>query len=201
MLPKLFKNNPGKGQDKVNGGKNRAKKEDRELEDFLVDAIDYYEQGKYYEASKQFSLIANAFPEHPLVHLMLARSYLELKKYEQSIWSLLNHLRVIPDSVEARLYLGLAYYECGELERAQDRFQEALELKKDSLLVKENMAIIQIDKGELEEALFELENLHRERPNDSNIIQLIVLTLGRLGKWEIAKQYANKLEGHSVNVG
>jgi len=174
-------------------GFGHKKAENRSLEVFLVDAIDMFENGNFDEAIKNFSLIAKAFPEHPIVHIFLARAYIEMNQYEEAINSLFEHLKIVPNSVEALIYLGLTYYECGEIEQAQERYEQALELRKDYQMVRENLAITHVASGELTEALDELVNLHQESPNDLNILELLVLTLGKLGKWEAAKRYVNKM--------
>lgn len=169
------------------------KKESRSLEDYLVDAIDSFENGDYEDAAKNFMLIAKAYPEHPMAHIFLARAYIELTQYENAINALFAHLKVNPNSVEALIYLGLTYYECGEIEQTQERYEQALELRKDYQMVRENLAITHVASGELTEALEELVNLHQECPDDPNILELLVLTLGKLGKWEAAKRYVNKM--------
>jgi tetratricopeptide (TPR) repeat protein len=175
-------------------GLKKKKKTEISLSHFLVDSIDLFENGRYKEAANHFGLIIRAYPEHPLAHLMLARTYIELKAYKQAINSLFMHLQIVPNSVEAMIYLGLSYYECGEMPLAEERFEEAMKLRGNSLLVRENLAIARIQSGNLEEALDDLVGLHKDEPNDQGIIELIVLTLGRLGKWEAAKQYVHQMD-------
>lgn len=181
--------------------KNFGKKQDEKtLEGYLIDAICEYENADYKEAAKHFKLITQAFPDHPLAFLFLARSYIELKLYENAIDALFCHLNVDPTSVEALIYLGLTYYECGEMEQATERYQQALSLRNESVLVRENLAITRLATGELNVALDDLVALHEERPDDLNIVELLVLTLGKLGKWEAAKQYVNKLKNNGLAV-
>jgi len=173
-----------------------SKPEDKrkDVEDYLVDAIYAFENRQLEEAAGLFELIGRAVPEHPLAYLMLGRCFLEMKEFERAANAFFQHLSIAPNSVEGLIYLGLTYYECGELESAQERFEQAISLKRDSLLVKENLAITRLASGNLKSALDDLIALYEESPDDYNIIELIVLTLGRLGKWEAAKQYMHKME-------
>jgi len=175
----------------------------RSLEYYLVDAIFAFENEEYKLAAKQFGLIAEAFPEHPLANLMLGRSLLELGEYEHALSALFNHINVVPGSVEGLIYLGIAYYECGEMERAEERFEQALQLRSESIMVMENLAITHISAGNLEEALNELVGLHEQARNDPGIVELIVLTLGKLGRWEAAAQYVHEMNkpGAPVSIG
>ena len=99
-----------------------------------MDAIESFESGNLKDAIDRFEIITKGYSDHPLAHLMLARCYIERKQYEKAIGSLYSHLKVVPNSVEAMVYLGLAYYECGELTLAQARFEEAMKLKQNSIL-------------------------------------------------------------------
>jgi tetratricopeptide (TPR) repeat protein len=173
--------------------KQPAKQDKRNIENFLIDAIEAFENGNLPDAVERFNLIIKAYPDHPLAHLMVARCYIEGKKFEKAIDALYGHLKVVPNSVEAMVYLGLAYYECGELALAQSRFEEAMKLKQNSTLARENLVITKISAGHLDEALNELIALHDEQPQDQNVVELLVLTLGRLGKWEAAKQYIHHM--------
>ena len=160
------------------------------IERFLVDAIETFESGDYQGSINRFQVLINAYADHPIASLYLGRSYLELKNYEKAVESLHNHLNVVPNSVEAMMYLGLAYFECLEFRVAQSLFEDALKLRANSLLVRENLVITKIAGDRLEEALDDLIKLHAEHPEDRAITELLVLTLGRLGKWEAAKRYA-----------
>jgi Flp pilus assembly protein TadD len=173
--------------------KKRGRQDKITIEDFLSDAIDHFENGNFGEAADHFNLIAQSYPEHPLANLMLGRAYIELKKYGDAIEALFRHLKIDPNSVEALINLGLIYYECGDLDRAKERFEQALDLRKISIMVRENLAITKVASGELEYALDNLVSLHEEKPDDQNITELLVLTLGKLGRWETAMRYAAKL--------
>jgi tetratricopeptide (TPR) repeat protein len=190
-MKNIFKN--GKMGDSRKGS-------NRDLEDYLVDAIELFENGEYNDAGERFGTIAKLYPDHPLAHLMLARCCIELNEFERAITSLHNHLRIVPNSLEARIYLGLAYYECKAPDLAMEKFEEALAIKGNSMLAWENLIITKISSGKLDEALNDLTSLKEKNPNDRNIVELIVLTLGRLGKWEAAKQYVHSMD-KPVTIG
>jgi len=172
-----------------------SKKPDHcELVMYLVDAMLAFENGQFDEAARLLRLITMVNPEHPLAHLMLGRCLIELADWKRAIESLFDHLRIEPNSVECLIHLGLAYYECGRLEMAIERFEQALEIRENSVLARENLAITKLSAGELQEALDDFVTLHRLKPLDSTITELLVLTLGKLGSWEAAKQYVHSME-------
>lgn len=164
-----------------------------EIETYLVDAIDAFENKNYDEAIQMFSAIAKVDPRHPLAHLMLGRAFIEICDYTRAIETLFKHLMAVPGSIEGIIYLGFAYYACGENDRAAERFEQAMGLRSDNILIRENLAIAKISSGDYESAFNELSKLHNKNPIDKNIIELMVLTLGKLGRWETAKKYAEKL--------
>jgi Flp pilus assembly protein TadD len=168
--------------------------QDHDAENYFMDAIGAFEEGKFADAAPRFELLARLVPDHPLALLMLGRSLIELHEFERAVTALHGHLNIDPNSVEARIYLGLAYTECGKQDLAQEKFEEALSIKTNSLLAMENLIIMKISSGKLEEALAELMKLKTEYPRDGNIIELIILALGRQGAWNAAKQYIHSLE-------
>jgi tetratricopeptide (TPR) repeat protein len=173
---------------------NRKNKNQRDnnqsIEHFLVDAIEAFEQGDFRKAIDRFELIVEAYPDHSLAYVLMGRAYIEEKKYEKAIEALYEHLKIVPHSVEAMIYLGIAYYEYHELNLAQSRFEEAMKLRSGSLLAKENLVITKISANHLDDALDDLIEIHKDHPNDKSISELLILTLGRLGHWNAAKQYA-----------
>ena len=164
------------------------------VEHFLLDAIEALESKDYEEAVKRFSLLAEAYPDHPLARLMLGRSHLEMKHFPQAIEEFYKYLNVVPNSVEAMIYLGLAYFECNEFALAQARFEEAVKLRASSLAW-ENLLITKISAGRLDDALNDLIALNKDNPADKDVLELLVLTLGKMGKWEAAKQYIHHNAG------
>jgi tetratricopeptide (TPR) repeat protein len=165
--------------------------EDLDAEHYFMDAIGALEEGKFLDAAQRFEMLAKLVPDHPLARLMLGRSYVELLEFEKAVTTLHEHLNIDPNSVEARIYLGLAYAECGQPDLAEEMFKEALAIKSNSMLAMEDLIIVKISSGRLDEALEELVRLNKEHPKDRNIIELIVLVLGQQGAWQAASQYVH----------
>ncbi len=176
--------------------KNTKKGVDTEEKDsalLLVDGFVAFESGRYEDAAELFHAIIETEENHPIAWLMLGRSLIELKQYPEAIEALARHMDIAPTSVEGLIHLGLAYYDMDEHEDAIECFEEATRLKKDSILARENLAIAHIETGDLDDAIEELIALHEEDPTDREIVELIILTFGKLGKWEVAKQYSAKM--------
>lgn len=149
-------------------------------------AIIEFEKGEYREAWKHFEILVRAAPDHALANLLLARTMMEVGEYTDAVGVLLTHLKYWPESLEGLILLGMAHYETGHVEQAEDRFKEALELKKDSVLAHENLAITHIHEDRYEEAKEELVKLLEERPDDHEILSLLVLVYGKLGDLDSA---------------
>jgi len=174
--------------------KPKQKQKQKGIESYLLDAFEAFEAGNFWEAAGQFEAIALVEADHPFANLMMGRSLIEMGEYEKAINALFNQLKIDPNSVEALIYLGLTYYECGEFEQAMERYEQAFQIRRTSILVRENMAIARLTAGELDKALDDLVALHEEKPEDPGITELLVLALGKLGKWEAAKRYVYRLK-------
>jgi len=164
------------------------------------EAIGEFERGDYVSARDHFALLLNAIPNHPLANLLLARTYMKLEDYTQAVNILLNQLEFWPESIEAIILLGMVHYETGHPELAEDRFKEALDLKKDSVLVHENLAITYIHEDRYEEAKEELIKLLEERPDDHEILELLVLVYGKLGDLDSATALLTDKSGKRKNA-
>lgn len=160
-------------------------------EALLIDAIAAFENGDFETAADIFIRIANSNQDHPLAHLLLARSFIRLGDTELAVEALRNHLEVDPESVEGFIYLGLALFDLEQTDGAEEAFEEAIKLKNNSVLARENLAIAKIQGGDLNEALDELLVLHEANPSDNTLSELVILTLGKLGRWDSAKRYAS----------
>jgi len=169
------------------------------MENYLANALDSFENGDYSEAVRYFEEIHKEFPRHPLAMIMLARVAIELNDYDKALENLFGHLEHDPDSVEAIIYVGLALFQRKELDLAEKYFTKALELRQTSEMIRENLAITRMQAGKFMEAIDDLVELHNENPNDLKILELLILALGRGGKWEAAKQYAIKLQQIEMN--
>lgn len=191
-----WKKKPGQDDDPDNQEREiplveRDKRKKVEEHFFFFDAITAYEDGFYDQSVRQLEIFTSVVPDHPFAHLYLARAYLEMCKYKKAIDALFNHLRLVDrDSIEANIYLGVAYFEMKEIDMARERFDFARKLGRNSLLVRENLAITKYESGRLEEALDDFIGLHKEEPDNPVLNGLISLCLGKLGKWDIAKSYA-----------
>ncbi len=178
MLLKWFK----KEEKQRNPGKPEA---------LLIDAIAAFENGDFDTAADIFIQIANNNQEHPLAHLLLARSFIQLGDTELAVEALRNHLEVDPESCEGFIYLGLALFDLEQTDGAEEAFEAAIKLKSNSVLARENLAIAKIEGGDLNEALDELLELHEANPSDNTLSELVILALGKLGRWDAAKRYAS----------
>ncbi len=174
--------------------KRESREELQAVEVYLVDAIESFEEGQYERAATLFDVISSKYPNHPIAYLMLGRCYIELNSYSLAITAFQQHLRNYPDSTEALIYLGLTYLECGEFHQAEERFTEALCLGRGSETIQENLALTRLQAGEYESAIDDLLALHDEHPNNSEILEMLILALGRNGDWEAAKMYATKIK-------
>ena|SRR3990172_3753297 len=187
MFKNLFK------KKKVEEEPRPKRKSKLEVESYFFDAIEAFENRQFDEAAVMFNVIILAYPDHPLAYLFLGRTYILKKDYSSAIDALFTHLKIQPQSVEAMIYLGLAYYECSNYDRANERFEQALQIRSEGKLARENLAVSLIENSQYEEALIELKILHDQEPNNVSVVELLVLTLGKLKRWDEAKEFSEKL--------
>ena len=161
----------------------------------LFDAIAAFEDGNYAEAESMFSNMIRSDKKHPLAYIMVARTLILQKKNAQALDYLFHHLNYVDSkSIEALTYMGLVYYELEDTKSALKFFELAYTYREENLLIKENLAIANLELGKLDEALEFLSDLYDEFPQDRVIGELLVNTLGRLGKWEPAGNIIHALK-------
>ena len=91
----------------------------------------FHEKGDPARAAESFLRASEGAPGQPDYHCNLAAAYVAQHHYDLAIRACEKALRVNSDHVDARLNLGLALQESGQLERAEREFRWAIGLRQD----------------------------------------------------------------------
>ncbi len=87
----------------------------------------YFENGKYFEAIEQFTAIGKRFPQSPLAaagDVHAGYVHFQLKEYPAAIEQFQKGAKSPAQAVTAQFWIGLAYKEQGEFQKAVDTFQQ-----------------------------------------------------------------------------
>jgi len=87
---------------------------------------------EYYKSRKALDIMetaVNRFPERILTHLKLSEMQLILNQNENSIMTINNILRMSPQNNEAYFMLGMNFRQMGDLNKAINSFQTAVEIE------------------------------------------------------------------------
>lgn len=158
--------------------------------DNMFEAMADFEDGNFSDAVYRLHDICRKSPDHPLANIMLARALLHFDQYPRAIETLERHLAFVNEkSPEALLYLGVAYFDLGDIQKSIQYFEKAWENGAGSRLIRENLALGKFRIGRLADALDDLMALYELDPDDRAISLMILKILGKLGKWESARIY------------
>jgi len=101
--------------------------EAEKIKALLAKGNEYFSQGKYEAALKEFEKIFNQHPEIDRIHLYIGNCYKEMEDMDQAVAAYEKFQQKNPDSFEANLSLADAYILKGEREKALE-FLEKLDI-------------------------------------------------------------------------
>lgn len=92
-----------------------------------------------------------------------------------AISRLRTQMEYIPDNVQLHNALGCAFRADGNVNEAQANFERALLLDPNYALARKNLAIVQIDNRDLDDAILNLETVLDENPNQADVYNYLGL--------------------------
>ncbi len=84
-----------------------------------------YRLGRFDEAATTYARLALENPAEPAAHVNLGLASLKAKRHEEAIRHLERALQLSPDHRKAMAYVGLAWFERGDIARAREWFRRA----------------------------------------------------------------------------
>jgi tetratricopeptide (TPR) repeat protein len=116
----------------------------------------------------------------------------EAKRYAEAAEEFRKAVAAKPDSVIARINLGVALSQLGDAQGAAEQFEEAIRLEPRSVNAHYNLAILLARQNQHEKAIAHLESALAVEPNDTSVQFLLGSELVKVGRCrEAAKLRAN----------
>ena len=127
--------------------------------------------------------------------LPLARGKLafEAKRYAEAAEEFRKAVAAKPDSVIARINLGVTLSQLGDVQGAAEQFEEAIRIDPGRVNAHYNLAILLAGQGKHEQAIAHLQSALAVDPNDSSVGLLLGSELVKLGRCSEASELAAKL--------
>lgn len=115
----------------------------------------YFNQGEYDKASADFSKANELDPKSAAIMTNLANSYLANEKAEEAMEIVTKGMEIAEkdEKVQLLLLMGNYYHRHGELDKANEQFNQAFELDKKNTAVLNNQAALFLDQDNFESAL------------------------------------------------
>lgn len=151
------------------------------------------------DVERAIALYAKALelePDHALAHAALANAYAlsvrgyfrDLDRFDLAIDHATLALGLDPDLAEANKALGIAFAGKGWLSSAAREYERALELQPDYQAVINNLAIVEISRGNLDRALELQLQLDRSTPTRGLYLNNLGHTYRLLGDYQVARR-------------
>ena len=155
----------------------------------------YHQLGLFY---KKRGLIARAVKtweeairfqyDHPMIHFELGSFYYTQSNYDNAIRELGSAVAhfILPSQKKNRAtafnFLGVAYYQKGNLDQAIFNWLKGLSADPDNPELQGNLAAAYLQKGELDRGIFELEKLLAKEPHNATTLSNLGAALMRKGE-------------------
>jgi Flp pilus assembly protein TadD len=117
----------------------------------------------------------------------------EAKRYAEAAEEFRKAVAAKPDSVIARINLGVALSQLGDVQGAAEQFEEAIRIEPGRLNAHYNLAILLAGQNKHEQAISHLQSALTIDPNDTSVGLLLRSELVKVGRCREASDLATKL--------
>lgn len=100
------------------------------------------------------------------VHLVRGKLALEARRYEEAVAEFRKAIEATPNSVPARINLGAALTQLGDLKGAAEEFEKALVIEPNNLNAHYNLAVLWANEKQHQQAIAHLQAVATINPND-----------------------------------
>jgi Flp pilus assembly protein TadD len=141
---------------------------------FTLAGVLHVEQGEAALAESAFVTATQVDPRFAEAHVRLSALYLMEEQYAMALAAASDAVRAEPGNPAGMLHLGYTYQQLGELSKAQQAYQEVLQLDPASSVALNNLAwVLAESEGDLELAQQLAEQAQAVDPNNPNIIDTL----------------------------
>ena len=134
------------------------------------------------------------------VYLSRGKIAFEARRYDEAVREFRKAVSAKADSVTARVNLGAALTQIGDLKGAAEQFEEALQIEPGKANAHYNLAVILATQNKHEQAIAHLRSALTAEPNDFNARFLLAQQLNRSGKTDEAlTEYARVVQADPNN--
>ena len=116
------------------------------------------------------------------VHLARGKLAFEAKRYADAAAEFRKAVAASPNSVAARINLGVTLSQLGDTQSAAEQFEEAIRLEPRSVNAHYNLAILLSGRNQHEKAIAHLQSALAVDPNDINVQSLLRSELVKVGR-------------------
>ncbi len=153
--------------------------QDQPFDFFYMVGVLYMVLGQYDDTLKSWKKAASILPDHARIHYDLGMVYYQLGDYENAIKELGRAVQGLrfpsqrPDRVNALQALGSVYMSRNDLLSAYNAFSRALADDPKNKDIKRELAIVQLRRGQVDDAIRAFENLlYQDQDNPKLLINL-----------------------------
>ena len=152
----------------------------------LQPIINLYTQGHLQRALSDTTEMLERFPNSVVLYNIAGASNAGLMKFDASIESYQQALRIKPDYAEAYNNMGNTLKAAGNLEASIDNYNKAIDIKSDYAEAYYNMGIALNDRGDLEAAIESYKQAIKNNPDYAEAYNNMGVTLNDKGDSELA---------------
>nr|MDK2850542.1 hypothetical protein [Candidatus Cloacimonadota bacterium] len=160
----------------------------------------YYRTNRYDLAEENFNKVLELDPSHTQTLVLMNEMYEKTGENLKRI-SVMERIAEQNEDAELWLAIGNLYAEAGQMDKARESFENALELDEENPLVKTRLAFLLYDQQMYEEAIPYLESAYDSFPENDLISRRLAISYQRAGRMDQAiARYEGLIANNPNNV-
>jgi len=151
------------------------------------------------EARRHLNLVVSIYPDIEGIHRVLGMLYIREENYKRAA-EYLEKALIEEETFDVVNNLGTAYIGNEEYDKAEKHLQRALELRPESPTCHKNLAVLFKSMKRKKQAVYHFEKYLDLRPEDLETMQTYALYLTKVGHWQQAAEFLDKLTKSVTDV-